>query len=311
MKTLLLSTTLGIGLCLLPACGVPTGGTVNGSNVTVNGLGDTIEGSGISATETREVDEFHAVRVAHAFKTVIEVGVEPSFEITGDDNLLSAVSVEVQDGVLVVEVTESYSSELGLSLRIGTPTLDDLDVGGAAKVEARGIDADAFRLEIGGAAEASLDGRLGGLELETAGSSTTRVAGITTGAVAAELGGASSVTLDGTIEGLRIEASGSANCAVTALTGGEVHASLSGASDVTLDGTATRVTLDASGASAATFAELTTTDLVVDLSGASRTTIGVGGTITGEASGASRLSYSGSPTSVDVETSPAASVSAE
>lgn len=311
MKTLLLTTTLALGLALLPGCGVSVGTSTNGPNVTVHGSGPAIEGSGTIASETRSVGEFHAVRVGHAFTATIEVGTEPSLEISGDDNLLSLVTVAVEDGKLVVGVDQSYTTENRLTLRIGTPTLTELDVGGAAKVAVSNVDADRFLLDAGGASQTTVGGTIGSLSLDTTGSASVDIDGLGGGAVVVDLSGASKARVAGQIAGLSVEISGSSKCEVASVVGGDMVLDLSGASSATVAGTASHVSIQTSGSASADLGALRVQDLTIDLSGASKAKANVTGSIQGRASGASRLTYLGSPATVDVETSPAATVRPE
>jgi hypothetical protein len=71
---------------------------------------------------------------------------------------------------------------------------------------------------------------------------------------------------------------------------------LSGASFIELEGSADDVIIDASGASNVKFGGLSVGDASIDLSGASGATVNAGGSLDVNLSGASRLSYLGSPT---------------
>jgi len=95
------------------------------------------------------------------------------------------------------------------------------------------------------------------------------------------------------------------------LAGEDLAVNASGGSRASLTGTAGRVTVDASGGSQALLGDLAAGDVDVSASGGSRIEINSSGRVSGEASGGSSVSVSGSPTSVDVETSGGASVKTE
>ena len=86
---------------------------------------------------------------------------------------------------------------------------------------------------------------------------------------------------------------------------------LSGASGADLRGSAQDLRIDASGASTADMSELSATNADVIVSGASNATVDVSGTLEVDASGASHVTYLGSPTLGDVNVSGASSVEAE
>jgi hypothetical protein len=86
---------------------------------------------------------------------------------------------------------------------------------------------------------------------------------------------------------------------------------LSGASGSDLRGAAEDLRIDASGASTADLSDFSATNADVIVSGASNATVNVNGTLEVEASGASNVTYFGSPTLGDVNVSGASSVEAE
>ncbi len=85
---------------------------------------------------------------------------------------------------------------------------------------------------------------------------------------------------------------------------------VSGASKVNVEGEARSLDVDLSGASNIDAENLRTERAAVDASGASKATVFVSDTLNAEASGASRVSYSGNPRNVNKDASGASSVSA-
>ena len=92
------------------------------------------------------------------------------------------------------------------------------------------------------------------------------------------------------------------------LAGEDLDLNVSGGSRATLTGTAGRVTIDASGGSRALLGALAAGDVKLDASGGSHVEVNSSGRVSGQASGGSSVTVSGSPTSVDVETSGGASL---
>ena len=70
---------------------------------------------------------------------------------------------------------------------------------------------------------------------------------------------------------------------------------ISGASVIDLEGYASDISIDASGASHADLASFSASNATVDISGASVANVNASGTIDGDVSGASRLTYLGDP----------------
>ena len=125
--------------------------------------------------------------------------------------------------------------------------------------------------------------------LDVSGAARTRVTGLNTGkAVEIRVSGASQLTGD--------------------ISSGEMNIDASGASRAELSGKTGRLEARASGASTLRLQDLASTDTRVEASGASNVTVNPSGRLTAEASGASNIRYTGSPTSVQADTSGASSV---
>jgi len=92
------------------------------------------------------------------------------------------------------------------------------------------------------------------------------------------------------------------------MAGEDLTLDLNGASRVTLTGTAGRLKIVANGASLVQLGSLAAESVDLDANGASRIEVNAGGAVTGRANGASTITVSGSPTSIDVETEGASRV---
>lgn len=89
---------------------------------------------------------------------------------------------------------------------------------------------------------------------------------------------------------------------------GDVTIKVSGASDVHLHGEGQDLLLEVSGASHVDLEEFTVQDAALDISGASEVIVNVNGDLNVDASGASDVTYVGSPRLGDIETSGASSI---
>ncbi len=63
------------------------------------------EGSGVPATQSRDVAAFNSVELAGSNNVVIRVGEKQSVVVRADDNLIDRVTTEVQSGKLVIANT--------------------------------------------------------------------------------------------------------------------------------------------------------------------------------------------------------------
>lgn len=110
------------------------------------------------------------------------------------------------------------------------------------------------------------------------------------------------------IEGL--DASGAANIVLNSLKNEEFRIESSGAAKVNASGVTNKLVVDVSGATKIDAAGLTATSANVESSGASQVSVNVTDTLRTDASGASKIIYSGSPRELVTKKSGAASVSA-
>lgn len=106
-----------------------------------------------------------------------------------------------------------------------------------------------------------------------------------------------------------LDVSGAAGVTVNDLNNKQLTIDSSGASRITVGGKTTKLSVDVSGATRVDAEKLTADDANVDASGASNVVLTVNGNLTADASGASHISYAGSPKDVKKNTSGAGNVS--
>ena len=106
-----------------------------------------------------------------------------------------------------------------------------------------------------------------------------------------------------------LDVSGAARVSVQELRSELFNVDASGASKITIEGEVSNLVMDVSGATKVDGEGLSVRNANIDASGASQVTMQVSGELRADASGASRISYSGMPSSVIKHTSGAASVS--
>jgi len=105
-----------------------------------------------------------------------------------------------------------------------------------------------------------------------------------------------------------LEVSGAANVTLNGIDNEALSIDSSGASKIKVSGETTKLTVDVSGATKVDAEALRASDADIDSSGASHVNVNASGEITADASGASKVTYTGSPTSVQKKTSGGASV---
>ena len=106
-----------------------------------------------------------------------------------------------------------------------------------------------------------------------------------------------------------VEVSGVANVTVNGVKGDDLSIDSSGASKVAVNGESTKLNVEVSGATHVDAASLQVDEATVAASGASNVAVSVSRVLDAHASGASHISYAGSPSELRKDTSGAGSVS--
>lgn len=188
------------------------------------------KGSGVMASDVRDVRGFSAIDVGGVFQVEVTAQKDFEVEVEADDNLLQYIETEVHGDTLQIKTDKRLSPTGPIRVRISAPNIES------------------------------------------------------------------------------IEASGAANVIVNELKNASVSLDASGASRVKLNGETTKLTVDVSGATNVNAADLRSETAIVEASGASHVDVHATGTLKADASGASKITYSGSPTSVQKSDSGAGKV---
>lgn len=121
---------------------------------------DTIRGSGVQATEVRELDRFDKLDISGIGKIRIRIGETPSVKVTADDNLLGLLKSDVVgDAQLRLYSTGSYSCNTPITWEITIPRLVAVQASGAAEVSIEEFNDSVLDLNVSGAAQLTAVGR--------------------------------------------------------------------------------------------------------------------------------------------------------
>ena len=136
----------------------PLGYVFNGNDFYV---GPTERGSGVMKSETRDVQDFHAIEVSYPAEVFISQGANESLKVEADDNLLPGLQTRVRNGTLEI----FYKVEDGKAVRPTKPVkitivvkdLDEVDFESAGSVELTGIEGDSLSVSVSGAGDLKLE----------------------------------------------------------------------------------------------------------------------------------------------------------
>lgn len=167
------------------------------------------EGSGVAGTQARTVPAFDKVAVGGSADVVVTIGTPQSVTVACDDNFLSRVRTDVDDGELSIELENgSYRFHHDLTVTIVVPHLRAVEIRGSGDVVATGLDEAEFHGAIRGSGELRASGRAERANLEIRGSGDARLAELAARSVDVSIAGSGDVETAAS-EALSVEIRGS------------------------------------------------------------------------------------------------------
>jgi len=130
-----------------------------------------LRGSGIAASQRRQVPRFAGVELAGSNTVVLRVGDRQSVVVHADDNLLGRVTTEVRDGRLVIGNTPgSFTTKAPMRVEIRVPSIGLLALSGSGAVVATGIRGPALKVTLTGSGTLRASGTVDRLDATLTGS---------------------------------------------------------------------------------------------------------------------------------------------
>ena len=175
---------------------------------------DPVKGSGVAATQRRDVGAFTTIALGAHFSVVVRPGTRESVEVVADDNLLPLIETIVtgaNDRSLTLRVAHEARIEPRTPIVVTVEVVDlrALAVGGSGSIDATGLRLDRLSASIGG----SGDIRLPSLEV---------------GKLDVSIGGSGRLAADGRAGRLSVTVAGSGRCDLERLVAGDVSVAVVG-----------------------------------------------------------------------------------
>lgn len=199
-------------------------------------FGTGIRGEGPVKTETRNVSDFHAVKMNIAGDVEVSVAETYFVEVQAQENLLPILKTEVSDGTLKIYFDKSVSYSDGVKVRVSAPAFDHFSLGGSGTIKAMTpIKAEKMALEVAGSGDIFIEQcEFGSLETSIAGSGSMELGGKTS-SIKSEIAGSGDVRAKNlTANELNVEIAGSGS--VTCDVAQTLKASIAGSGDVYYSG---------------------------------------------------------------------------
>jgi hypothetical protein len=140
-----------------------------GCNITINGGNSGIKGSGVAASEDRQIEEFETIAIVGYGNVDLTIGPETSLTLTTDDNLIELVDTVVENGQLTIRPKESINAVSGLKFVITTPNLTKVKVVGATTLKLTDASGEELDIDVSGAGKVSGSGAVTDLKVSVAG----------------------------------------------------------------------------------------------------------------------------------------------
>jgi len=173
----------------------------------------TIHGSGKIVTENRTIEVFSEIENRLAAEYRIQIGKNPSFKITGDDNILPLIKYTVEEKRLIISTDKQYKPSISPVIHITVVDLKAAANTGSGDMHIKGVDNESFRLDISGSGDVHFMGQTKQLAVAVSGSGDIRLTGKTE-ALAADINGSGDVRafeLSADDAAVKIMGSGDAN----------------------------------------------------------------------------------------------------
>ena len=155
-----------------------------------------VKGSGKRELQNRQIPSFTSISTEGAFTIEVTCQKEPRLEVEGDDNILNLVSTEVSNNVLKISNSGSYSTDDPVTIKISVPNLEALTVGGAGKIDIRGMKNEKFKIDADGAPTINVAGSTSLLDIHSNGAGRIYTNDLRAARAVVNSNGASQVELD-------------------------------------------------------------------------------------------------------------------
>jgi hypothetical protein len=160
--------------------------------------GNRVEGSGVAASQTRDLPPFRGVDLAGSNDVTVVAGAEQSVVVHGDDNLLDLVTTRVVDGTLVISNKEPFTTRSPMSVEVNVPSIDALTLTGSGAISAESVEGDRLTVALPGSGALRVAGSIDRLDVTLDGAGDAQLDGLVATDVRAVVNGSGRVVVHAT-----------------------------------------------------------------------------------------------------------------
>jgi hypothetical protein len=189
-----------------------------------------VVGEGPVVSETREVRTFDRIEAGSGIHVSMRIGPAQDLEVRGQENVLGAITTDVEGGTLKIEARDDFTSVEPVTVTIVAPALAGISMSGGAQATIEGLDATSLEIDIRGGARATVIGAAATVELKADGGAVAELGDLAAVRMTIDVAGGASATVSAS-EGITGAASGGST--LTVLGDAEVDVQTSGGAEVT------------------------------------------------------------------------------
>lgn len=186
-------------------------------------------GEGAVTTETRQAGTFSRIESGGVVHITVGIGPASSLQVSAQSNILPLIVTDVVDGTLRIRSSKGFTTTEGVDLKLTTPQLERILLGGGSRGDVNGLTADAFEIQLSGGAVLNANGTANTIVLGVSGGSVGHLEGLTASAITVDLSGGSRVEVRATD---RVNGSASGGSRVSVAGGAEASVNTTGGSQV-------------------------------------------------------------------------------
>jgi ABC-type Na+ efflux pump permease subunit len=147
-----------------------------------NAQSQKISGNGKVVSETRTTSEYDAIKISGSFDVDLVAGKEGKISVKGEENILSAIVVEVEDNTLKIYVKKNTNihSSMGKKVQVTVPfeKISELSLSGSGDITSKdSIKNEKFTAKLSGSGNFNLAIDSNALELNLSGSGNVHLKG--------------------------------------------------------------------------------------------------------------------------------------
>jgi hypothetical protein len=157
-----------------------------------------VGGSGVIASETRQVQPFSALHLEGVADIDATISDHTEVIVTADDNLLPMVETTVSGDALVIRETQNVSPKTRVHVTIKTPNLSSVSVSGVGNVNVDDLKESNFTVNLSGTGTVAAKGQTDTLQVAVSGAGQANLADLAAQNATLSLSGAGNAKINST-----------------------------------------------------------------------------------------------------------------